>query len=63
MLDVQSFPFSNPITTREANRVMQITESLLLAFCQCAYKGFLKSRGEVGNAAEYEVIQTEASQI
>ena len=39
---------------------MQITESLFLAHCQCAYKAFLKSQGKVGEAVDYEVIQTEA---
>jgi hypothetical protein len=39
---------------------MQITESLFIAYCQCAYKGFLKSKGEVGEVVDYEAIQTEA---
>ena len=39
---------------------MQITESLFVAYCQCPYKGFLKSKGEVGEVVDYEVIQNEA---
>ena len=39
---------------------MQITESLFVAYCQCPYKAFLKSKGEVGEVVDYEVIQTEA---
>jgi hypothetical protein len=39
---------------------MQITESLFLAYCQCAYKSVLKSKGEVGELTSYEVIQTQA---
>ena len=39
---------------------MQITESLFVAYCQCAYKAFLKSKGEVGEVVDYEAIQTEA---
>ncbi len=39
---------------------MQITESLFVAYCQCPYKAFLKSRGEVGEIIDYEVIQQEA---
>jgi predicted RecB family nuclease len=39
---------------------MQITENLFLAYCQCPYKAFLKSRGEVGQFVDYEVIQKEA---
>jgi len=39
---------------------MQITESLFVAYCHCAYKGFLKSKGEVGEVVDYEAIQTEA---
>ena len=39
---------------------MQITESLFLAYCQCPYKAFLKSKGEVGEVVDYEVIQKEA---
>jgi predicted RecB family nuclease len=39
---------------------MQITEGLYLAHCQCAYKGFLKSTGEVGKVLDYEVIETES---
>ena len=39
---------------------MQITESLFLAHCQCAYKGFLKSNGEVGEVVDYEAIQARA---
>src|SRR5271165_2946941 len=39
---------------------MQITESLFVAYCQCPFKAFLKSKGEVGEAVDYEVIQTEA---
>ncbi|MBV8130326.1 MAG: hypothetical protein JO114_21970, partial [Planctomycetaceae bacterium] len=42
---------------------MQITESLFLAHCRCAYKGFLKSKGEVGEVVDYEVIQTKADAI
>ena len=40
--------------------MMQITENLFVAYCHCAYKAFLKSKGEVGEFAEYEVIQKEA---
>ena len=39
---------------------MQITESLFVAYCQCPYKAFLKSKGEVGEVVDYEVIQKEA---
>ena len=39
---------------------MQITDSLFLACCQCPYKAFLKSKGEVGKVLDYEAIQTEA---
>ena len=39
---------------------MQFTESLFLAYCQCPYKAFLKSKGEVGQAVDYEMIQKEA---
>ena len=39
---------------------MQVTESLFLAYCQCPYKAFLKSKGEVGEVADYEVIQKDA---
>ena len=39
---------------------MQITESLFVAYCQCPYKAFLKSKGEVGQIIDYEVIQKEA---
>ena len=39
---------------------MQITESLFVAYCQCPYKAFLKSKGEVGQVVDYEAIQTEA---
>jgi hypothetical protein len=39
---------------------MPITESLFFAYCQCPYKGFLKSKGEVGEVIDYEVIQTQA---
>ena len=39
---------------------MQITESLFLACCQCPYKAYLKSKGEVGKVLDYEAIQTEA---
>ena len=39
---------------------MQITESLFLAYCQCPYKAFLKSKGEVGEVIDYEAIQKEA---
>ena len=39
---------------------MQITENLFVAYCQCPYKAFLKSKGEVGEVVDYEVIQTEA---
>ena len=39
---------------------MQITDSLFLACCQCPFKAFLKSKGEVGKVRDYEAIQTEA---
>src|SRR5208337_427204 len=39
---------------------MQITESLFVAYCHCAYKASLKSKGEVGEVVDYEVIQKEA---
>ena len=39
---------------------MQITEGLFVAYCQCPYKAFLKSKGEVGEVVDYEVIQKEA---
>ena len=39
---------------------MQITESLFIAYSQCPYKAFLKSKGEIGEVVDYEVIQTEA---
>ncbi|MGZ3391438.1 MAG: TM0106 family RecB-like putative nuclease, partial [Isosphaeraceae bacterium] len=39
---------------------MQITESLFVAYCQCPFKAFLKSKGEVGEVVDYEVIQKEA---
>ena len=39
---------------------MQITENLFVAYCQCPYKAFLKSKGEVGEVVDYEVIQKEA---
>ena len=38
---------------------MQITDALFLAYCQCPYKAFLKSKGEVGQVLDYEAIQTE----
>jgi len=40
---------------------MPITESLFLAYCQCPYKAFLTSKGEVGVLTEYEVIQNQAN--
>jgi predicted RecB family nuclease len=39
---------------------MKITDRLFLAYCQCPYKAFLKSKGEVGEIIDYEVIQQEA---
>jgi predicted RecB family nuclease len=39
---------------------MQIIESLFLAHCQCAYKAFLKSQGEVGEVVDYKVIRSES---
>ena len=39
---------------------MQFTESLFLAYCEMPFKAFLKSKGEVGQAVDYEVIQKEA---
>src|SRR5208337_4369375 len=39
---------------------MQITESLFVAYCHCAYEASLKSKGEVGEVVDYEVIQKEA---
>ena len=39
---------------------MQITESLFVAYCQCPFKAFLKSKGEVGEVVDYEAIQKEA---
>jgi predicted RecB family nuclease len=39
---------------------MQITENLFSAYCQCPYKAFLKSNGEVAKVADYEVVQKEA---
>ncbi len=41
---------------------MQVTESLFLAYCQCPYKAFLKSKGEVGEVAELEQIQKVADE-
>ncbi len=38
---------------------MQITESLFVAYCQCPFKAFLRSKREVGEVVDYEVIQTE----
>src|SRR5271157_5096555 len=40
---------------------MQITENLFVAYCQCPYKASLKSKGEVGEVVDYEVIQKEAN--
>jgi predicted RecB family nuclease len=39
---------------------MPITDSLFLAYFQCPYKAFLKSKGEVGVLTDYEVIQNQA---
>ncbi len=39
---------------------MLITESHFLAYCQCAYKSFLKSKVEIGEVVDYEVVQQEA---
>jgi hypothetical protein len=39
---------------------MQITQSLFLAYCQCPYKAFSKSKGEIGQVVDYELVQTEA---
>jgi predicted RecB family nuclease len=39
---------------------MQISESLFAAYCQCPYKAFLKSNGEVGKVADYEVVRKDA---
>ena len=39
---------------------MHITENLFVAYCQCPYKAFLKSKGEVGQIVDYEVIQKQA---
>jgi predicted RecB family nuclease len=39
---------------------MQITEDLFAAYCHCPSKAFLKSKGEVSKAADYEAIQKEA---
>ena len=54
----KSVPFLQSSLGRR--RVMQITESLFVAYCQCPYKAFLKSKGEVGQVVDYEAIQTEA---
>ena len=42
---------------------MQITESLFVAYCQCPYKAFLKSKGEVGEVVDLEAIQTGGREI
>jgi Transposase IS66 family len=39
---------------------MQITENLFVAYCHCAYNSFLKSKGEVGELVDYEVLQKQA---
>jgi predicted RecB family nuclease len=39
---------------------MQITENSFAAYCQCPYKALLKSNGEVGQVAYYEVFQKDA---
>ena len=39
---------------------MIIKDSLFLAYCQCPYKAFLKSKSEVGEIIDYDVIQKEA---
>ena len=39
---------------------MPITEDLFVACCHCAYKAFLKSKAEVGQAVDYEAIQSDA---
>jgi predicted RecB family nuclease len=39
---------------------MQITENSFAAYCQCPYKALLKSNGEVGQVADYEVVQKDA---
>jgi hypothetical protein len=41
---------------------MQVTESLFLAYCQCSYKAFLKSKGEAGEVSELEQIQKVADE-
>jgi predicted RecB family nuclease len=42
------------------HQAMQITENLFAAYCHCPYKAFLKSKGDVGEVADYEVLQKEA---
>ena len=39
---------------------MQISESLFAAYCRCAYKAHLKSKGEVGEVTDLERIGTDA---
>jgi hypothetical protein len=58
MLQASKF-HSSPVQSLEA-MVMPLTESLFLAYCQCAYKAFLKSKGELGEPIDYELIQTQA---
>ena len=41
---------------------MQITDSLFAAYCQCAYKAYLKSKGEVGDVTDLERIETDADE-
>jgi len=39
---------------------MLITDRMFLAYCQCPYKASLKSKGEVGEVVDYEVIEKQA---
>jgi predicted RecB family nuclease len=39
---------------------MQITENLFVAYCHCPYKAFLKSKGDAGVIADYELVHKEA---
>ncbi len=39
---------------------MQITEILFVAYRQCTYKAFLKSKGEVGEPVDYDAIRKRA---
>src|SRR4051794_796021 len=60
-LDICSTPNLHIPGTRTGGLpAMQITDNLFLACCQCPFKAYLRSQGEVGIILEYEAIQTEA---